>query len=105
MYLNSPFGDRQTKTGPSCVARTSFINPIEAVEDACCLVFGNSRSLILNREFYELCKTGNGVAIGQTKTDRAERWRILDGVIKQIDDCHPQKVAICRDPELALSIN
>jgi hypothetical protein len=103
--FNSPFGDRQSKTGSSCVARASFIDPVEAVEDACRFVFWNSRALILNRELNELCQIGGGIAIGQTKTDRAARWRILDCVIEQIDYRHPQKVAICRDAELALSIN
>jgi hypothetical protein len=103
--FNSPFCDRQSKTGSSCVACASFIDPVEAVEDACRFVFWNSRPLILNREFYELCQIGGGVVIGQTKTDCAARWRILDRVIEQIDYCHPQKVAIRRDTELALSIN
>ena len=50
MRFNSPFGDCQSESCASGVACTSFVDPIEAVEDAFRFVFWDSRPLIRNRD-------------------------------------------------------
>src|ERR1700733_1413325 len=101
MRFNSPLGNCQSQPSPSGVPCPSFVYPVEAIEYALGLILRNSRTLVADYDSYKSEPIWTRFTALNVHVNRGAGWRELHCIVEQIDDCHPQKAAICRNTELA----
>src|SRR5262245_7717698 len=85
--LDGPFGYRQSESGAAHLARTSFVDAIEAVEDALAMLGGNAWSLIDDRE--DRVRAIEADANLNRRSLRAVLDRVVDDVGHRIAEDQP----------------
>ena len=92
--LDGPERDGQAEPGASLVARSSAVDAVEALEDPREVGLGDSRALVRDLDH----RAGVAAPSDVDGDDRAP-WRVLDGVVGQVDEGLAQEEGVGREPE------